>query len=81
MQRRQLTIAARIRADDLVRLSGEPIYTRVVRVTGSPGRRSPTKASLLRLFRDGLDGYTTVRADAAVEVRRALEGSSTVQSG
>jgi hypothetical protein len=70
MKRRQLTVASKIRPGDLVRLGGAGEFQRVARVTGSPGRRSPSKPPLLRLFLESSDGYVTVRTDAAVQTLR-----------
>jgi hypothetical protein len=61
--------ADQLAAGDLVRLPDDTEYRAVVRVTGSPGRRSESVAPLLRVFVDGLPGFVTVRSDFQVSVR------------
>ena len=70
MTRKPWTLASRVRAGDAVLLPEESSFRRVVRVTGSPGRRSPGKAPLLRFFVDGEAAYRTVRSDTPLQVDR-----------
>ena len=81
MTRKPWTLASRVRVGDAVRLPDDERFRTVVRITGSPGRRSPGKAPLLRFFVGDDDTYVTVRSDAPLQVDRSPERGGAMPTG
>lgn len=66
--RRQLVPAGRLLPGDIVLEKDEP-PAEIIRLTGSPGRKSPTEAPLLRVFLADRSDFVTLRADHPVAIQ------------